>query len=187
MAELCQNKRKIFFDVSDHSNRYAKLLKWNECKVVPTCIKKKPCNTNLSYFKVPQRLRLWSFRYIQIFSLSKLTLFFLFSMFGHKPTGMLSHFSCFTHFINHLFFSRKKNTQNASYTVQKLYQKKLNIQIFEQRIWQKPICKIYSLKRPKMLFLGCGRCKWFGGRHQGGIRLLFPGGGTKFPRFFVLF
>lgn len=108
MAELCQNKRKIFFDVSDHSNRYAKLLKWNECKVVPTCIKKKPCNTNLSYFKVPQRLRLWSFRYIQIFSLSKLTLFFLFSMFGHKPIGMLSHFSCFTHFINHLFFSGKK-------------------------------------------------------------------------------
>lgn len=116
MAELCQNKRKIFFDVSDHSNRYAKLLKWNECKVVPTCIKKKPCNTNLSYFKVPQRLRLWSFRYIQIFSLSKLTLFFLFSMFGHKPIGMLSHFSCFTHFINHLFFPGKKHTKCIIYS-----------------------------------------------------------------------
>lgn len=186
MAELCQNKRKIFFDVSDHSNRYAKLLKWNECKVVPTCIKKKPCNTNLSYFKVPQRLRLWSFRYIQIFPFQD------WHSFSYLACLVISLLECISFLLFYSlhkssFFFQEKITQNASYRVQKLYQKKLNIQIFEQKIWQKPICKIYSLKRPKMLFLGCGRCKWFGGRNQGGIRLLFPGGGTKFPRFFVLF
>lgn len=180
MAELCQNKRKIFFDVSDHSNRYAKLLKWNECKVVPTCIKKKPCNTNLSYFKVPQRLRLWSFRYIQIFSLSKLTLFFLFSMFGHKPIGMLSHFSCFTHFINHLFFSRKK-THKMHHIQSKNYIKRNWIFKFLSKEYDKNQSAKYTHSNVRRCCSwGVGGANDLGGDTRVVFVCCFPGEGLNF-------
>lgn len=101
-------------------------------------------------------------------------------MFGHKPIGMLSHFSCFTHFINHLFFSRKKTTQNASYRVQKLYQKKLNIQIFEQEYDKNQSAKYTHSNVRRCCSWGVGGANDLGGDTRVVFVCCFPGEGLNF-------
>lgn len=60
MAELCQNEWKIFSDISDHSNRYAKSSEQKWIQSGPSMHKRKTCimknEPGLSHFEACSQL-----------------------------------------------------------------------------------------------------------------------------------